>query len=198
MQLQRISMLAVALGVAACGTGGDADADDTLGSFRALADEMSAAVQSYGTDSAALSSDADCTQLHAGYGAHMAGAAHRMRELGAELDGHMSQRGPGMGDVGCVGEAIAAELDRHHAAACGSGDLATDRGEAAQHVEAMHALLEHQHARARDGAAGMGGMHQGGTFTCVRNADGSFTFDGEPWAPGCIPGEPQPAPSPTP
>jgi hypothetical protein len=173
---------------AACGTSMNGE-PATIQATRALSSEMSAVVQAYGTDMAAVASPAACEATHAGYAAHMADLEHRMGELSSDMDSHMAEwgHGAGMADMSCVSDAMAAELAEHHLAACASDDLAADRAEAAHHVEIMAALLEHQRVRAGEAGSGLGmGMMDPGhdTFACQHGGDGSFSFDGEPWQPG--------------
>jgi hypothetical protein len=197
MKLAPLPMVAAALALAACGSdGGDVAAE----AYRALAADMTGAVETYGQDMAAVATQGACEAVHAGYHAHMLDAEQHMLELSATMDEHMAGGGHmGSADAGCVAHAMADELAAHHQAACTAGDVATDRAAAAHHVEVMSALLEHQRQRAGGGASTgmMGGGHE--TFACARDPDGSFTFDGHHWEPGCLPGAPEgscPAPMP--
>jgi hypothetical protein len=199
MTRTRLSVVAALLALGCGSTAGDGSgaAAPSLEAFDALGAELAVAVQSYGADAAAVATGAQCDAVHAGYHAHLAEAARRMGEQSAWMDEHMEGWGCGAesADLSCAHAAMEAELGRHHGVACASGDLATDRDEARHHVEVMAALVEHQRRRTEEAQAGTGmGMHhhEETTFACVHHDDGSFTFDGEPWAPGCEPGTPIP------
>jgi hypothetical protein len=199
MTRTRLSMLAAFLAAGCGGSSGDRGGTSaSLEAYGALGTEMATAVQAYGVDAAAVTSHAQCEAVHAGYHAHLTDATQRMHEPSAWMDEHMAGWGCAAqsADLSCVGAAIEAELGRHHAVACASGDLAQDRDEVGHHAEVMAALIEHQRSRAREAEAGTGmGMHHHDetTFACVHH-DGSFTFDGQPWEPGNLPVTPVPAP----
>lgn len=208
MRLNRFVAVAGTAIVTACGagTGIDGDADlAALQSYQALGTELSTVVSTYGTSTAAISDPAECDALHADYAGRASELAGRMREAGAAMQGHMASHGSvAAGDMICGADAVHAELERHHAAACTGGDVDADREEAARHVATMTALMEHQRVRYEEAGAGMGMMSESGddTFTCERHDDGSFMMDGHHWEPGTVPasgeGEPTPTPDPIP
>jgi hypothetical protein len=109
-----------------------------------------------------------------------------MQQMSAEMDRHMEGMGHGGVDMGCMADAMAAEVERHHVEACTGADAAADEQEAAAHVATMTRFMEHQRTRYQDAGSSMGMMSppDGTTFSCHRNEDGSFTLGGETWTPG--------------
>lgn len=203
MRLNRFLAVAGAAVVSACGAGTDMDGGDlaALQDYQAVGAELSTVVTAYGTATAALADPAECEALHADYADHAHQLATRMRDSGETMEGHMASRGSvGAGDTTCGADAVLAELERHHGAACTGADVDTDEQEAARHVATMTALMEHQRVRYEEAGARMGmmGPSGGGTFTCERHGDGSFEMDGHHWEPGTVPGDGTPTPEPMP
>jgi len=151
---------------AACGSEGGTEATQ-VAAFRAAADGIDAAATAYGRAAATIPDPDACLSMHAGYDADVRPMIERMRELSGWMDDHMASMGhAGHADLACGADAMAAELDRHAAAACASAtDLAADAAEAAAHAAAMHDWAEHQRVRAGelDGMMAGGGMMGGGT-----------------------------------
>jgi galactitol-specific phosphotransferase system IIB component len=181
------------LAIMACGGGMDSSSEvaSKLAAYQALGQQVETTVTAYGAETATLADVAACETAHARYEAAMAGMVEPMRQMSAELDQHMDGMGHGGFDMGCVADALAAEFEHHHAEACTGADVAADEQAAASHVATMDRFVEHQRMRYEDAGTSMGmmGPHDGTTFTCEENADGSFTLGGETWTPGTpVPG----------
>jgi hypothetical protein len=154
--------------------------------FRGDAQVVSAAATSYGTQAAAMTSITACNTTQGAYDDQVRPMIGRMQGMGTSMDEMMgSMNHMGDGDMECTANAMMAELDRHGAAACASAtDMAPNVAEAQAHVAAMTRWATHQMERAGDMGSmmGMSGMMGGaggtGTATghCVRNSDGSYTF----------------------
>lgn len=187
MRSIRGSAIAIALGAAACGgaTGSARDAS-ALTAYQAVGQQMTTTLTAYAADAAAMPDVAACDAAYGRYQGAMPPLAERMREMSQAMDQRMAQAGhPGF-DMGCMADAMRAELGHHHAAACAGADLAADRQEAAEHVATMSRFMEHQRVRYQDAGSWMGmmGNPDGTTFSCVENPDGTFTIDGHAWSPG--------------
>jgi len=199
MRIERGWVIAAALAVSACGSG-DSQGGGEFQAYEEAGAAMSAAVVAYGEDAAELPDAATCQRIHGAYDGTMAQLHERLRDGCGELDGRDGM-GDRMGmheqervrDAGCVADAITAELGFHAGMACTAGDLAGDEAEAARHVRTMAVLMAHQRVRLQE-AACTGETTGEDTFTCERAADGTFRFDGMPWAPGEVPpgGTPDP------
>ncbi len=182
----RTGLLAVPLALAACGgtTSGVSQAD--VQAFRADAQVVSSAATTYGTQAATMTSSATCNSAQGAYDDQVRPMIGRMQGMGTSMDGMMgSMNHMGDGDMECTANAMMAELDRHGGAACASTtDMAPNVAEAQSHVARMTGWATHQMERAQEMGSmmGMSGMMGGaggtGTATghCVRNADGSYTF----------------------
>lgn len=171
--------------------GSSSNESSTLAEYQALGQKMSTTVTTYAAETATLPDVAACDAAHGRYEAAMAGMIERMRQMSTEIDQHMEGMGHGGFDMGCMAEAMAAEVERHHTAACTGADVVADEQEAASHVAIMNPFVEHQRMRYEHAGSSMGMMSppDGTTFTCQENADGSFTLGGERWTPGMpVPG----------
>lgn len=193
MRMIKIAAAASALAIIGCGGGmGDSSNDaSTLAAYQALGQEMTTTVAAYAANTASLPDDAACDAAHARYEGAITGMVERMRQMSAVMDGHMEGMGHRGFDMTCTADAMAAELERHHAAACIGADVTAGKQEAAAHVGTMNQFMEHQRKRYQDAGSSMGMMNppEGTTFACHENADGSFTLDGETWTPGApVPG----------
>ncbi len=193
MRTIKIGAVVSTLAIMACGGGVGSTSEDagTLAAYQALGQQMATTVTAYGAETATLPDVAACDAAHDRYEAAMAGMVERMRQISAELDQHMEGMGHGGFDMGCMADAMAAEVEHHHAEACTGADVAADEQEAASHVATMDRFMEHQRMRYEDAGSSMGMMSppDGTTFTCQENADGSFTLGGEAWTPGTpVPG----------
>lgn len=188
MRTIKIAAVVSALAITACGGGTGSSSNDasTFAAYQVLGQQMTTTVTAYAAETATLPDVAACDAAHGRYEAAMEGMVERMRQMSAEMDQHMEGMGQDGFDMGCVADAMVAELERHHAAACTSADVTADEQEAAAHVATMNQFMEHQRMRYQDAGASMGMMDppEGTTCTCQENADGSFTLGGEPWTPG--------------
>lgn len=157
--------------------------------FRGDAQVVSTAATTYGTQAATMTSSATCNAAQGAYDDQVRPMVGRMQGMGTSMDEMMgSMNHMADGDMECTANAMMAELDRHGSAACASAtDMAPNVAEAQSHVAAMTRWATHQMERAGDmgsmmGTSGMGmmGGAAAGTGTatghCVRNADGSYTF----------------------
>ena len=193
MRTIKIAAAACALVLSACGTDmmGSSGAASQLASYRTLGLQMTATVDAYAADTATLPDVPACEAAHTRYEGAMPGMVDRMRAMSDAMDRHMADMGHSGFDMTCMADAMRAELQRHHAAACTGPGVPADEQEAAAHVQAMRRFMEHQRMRYQDAGSSMGmmGPPDGSTFTCRRNADGSFTLNGQTWSPGMpVPG----------
>ena len=184
--------MAAALGAIVATACGDATMSrrsdtSTMQAYQAVGQDVATAIASYAADTASMSDDAACEATHDRYAEQMRTMLERMRETSTGMDRHMAEYGHAIpADLSCVAEVMAAEFERHHAAACAAAEIGADMREAAHHVGSMSSLVEHQRLR-YEGAGSMMGMMVGpgaDTWTCVKNADGSFTVNGQTWTPG--------------
>lgn len=187
-----LAMLTV-LTATACGgsMGGSSEAGGALAAYRALGQQMSTALAAYAAETATLPDVAACEEAHVRYEAAMTGMVERMRNMSVAMDQHMAGMGHGGFDMTCRADAMAAELERHHGAACTGADVTADEQEAAAHAANMGNFMEQQRMRYQDAGSSMGMMNPpyGTTFACHENADESFTLGGEAWMPGMpVPG----------
>lgn len=189
MKIGRMLVAAGALAATACGAGTMGTSSDVaaMQAYQALGQDVSGTVATYQADTATIPNDATCQAAHETYANRMAAMLDRMVEMSATMDQHMAEYGHAAPlDMACVAEVMAAEFERHHAAACAAADVAADETEAAEHVAAMTSLVEHQRVRYENAGSMMGMMDAPteSTWTCQKNADGSFTINGQTWTPG--------------
>lgn len=189
MKIGLMVVAAGALAATACGVGMDETSSDVaaMQAYQALGQDVSGAVATYQAETATLPDDPTCQSAHEEYATQMAAMVDRMVTMSGAMDRHMAENGHAVPiDMACVAEVMAAEFERHHAAACAATDLAADESEAAGHVSAMASLLRHQRVRYERAGSMMGmmGATTESTWTCVKNDDGSFTIGGQPWTPG--------------
>ncbi len=203
MRLGRMLVAAGALVAAGCGGGTAETSSDVaaMQAYQALGQDVSSTVATYQADTAALPDDAACEAAYEKYEAPIAAMLGRMAEMSAMMDRYLAEyffAAPP--DMACVAEAMLAEFERHRGAACAAPDAPADEAEAAEHVAAMTAFVNHQRARYENVCSMMGMMDAPAesTWTCLKNADGSFTINGQTWTPGApLPAaEPQPWPMP--
>lgn len=187
-----VTRMAAAFGLilaTACGDAMMSSTPDTstMQAYQAVGQDVASAIASYAADTATMTDDAACEGTHARYAEQMLTMLERMRETSTEMDRHMGEFEHALpADLACVAEVMAAEFERHHAAACAAAEIGADMREAAHHVGSMSSLVEHQRLR-YEGAGAMMGMMDGSgvaTWTCVKNADGSFSINGTTWTPG--------------
>ncbi len=176
-----LAFSALALTLSACGgsTSGVSTAD--VQRFDTVSLQIGTTATAYGTQAASMQDVVACDSMQATYDGQVRPMVGVLTSMGGRMDrqmdglGHMSD-----GDMGCSAAAMQAELDRHRGAACTSVDLTVDRAEAARHVAAMGQWSAHEAARAQEmgDMMGMMGGGSGGQVAghCLRNADGSFTF----------------------
>jgi hypothetical protein len=188
-----IAAAASALALAACGGGtmGSSQEASALAGYQALGQQMTTTIATYGAQTATLPDVATCQGAQAQYQGAMPGMVDRMQQMSGAMDHHMADMGQAGFDMKCVADAMAAELQHHHMAACTSPDVAVDEQEAGDHVATMNQLMQHQRMRYQDAGSSMGMMDPPGgtTFTCQENGDGSYTMGGQRWTPGMpVPG----------
>ena len=179
------SSLVAALG--ACGsshmnTNGSADAQ----ALDSTAQSISNAANAYRTSSASMPDVAACAASENAYQTQVRPLVQRMHALAGAMDDRMSSMmgQTGSADMTCATDAMAAELDRHHAVACASpSDMLPNQAEADRHARWMIAWADHQRTRA--GQVGSGSMQGGGmmggsatTGVCQHGSDGSYTMMG--------------------
>ena len=181
--MTRNACLALALSLAACDSSTSGLDTAEIQAFNAAAQGVSAAVTTYGTQAAAMTSPATCTSAQDSYDSQVRPMVGQMQGMGADMDAMMgSMNHMDAEDMGCTANAMLAELSRHRAVACASTtDMTPNKAEAQQHVGAMTSWAGHAMGRSHDLASmsgmGMGGMGSGSTGGhCIRNADGSYTF----------------------
>lgn len=184
MTRQALVALALTLTLAACG--GSTSGLDTaeVQAFNSSAQEVSAAVATYGTQAAAMTSPTTCTSAQTSYDSQVRPMVGQMQGMGGDLDSMMgSMNHMDAGDMACTANAMLAEMNRHQAIACASTtDMTPNKTEAQQHVASMSQWASHAMNRSHD-LASMGGMNMGGmmgsgstTGHCIHAADGSYTF----------------------
>jgi hypothetical protein len=182
--MTRYVFLALALTLAACGGSTSGLNTAEIQAFNTSAQGASAAVATYGTQAAAMTSPATCTSAQTSYDSQVRPMVGQMQGMGADMDGMMgSMNHMDAEDMGCSANAMLAEMNRHQAIACASTtDMTPNKAEAQQHVASMTQWAGHAMGRSRDLASvagmSMGGMMGSGTTGghCIHNADGSYTF----------------------
>lgn len=190
--VKNLAILAM-LTATACGgsMGGSSEAASALAAYQALGRQMSTEIATYAAQATTLPDAAACEAAHARYEAAMPGMVERMRQMSVAMDQHMAGMGRGDFDMTCTADAMAAELERHHGAACTGAEVTADEQEVAEHVANMGNFMQQQRMRYQNAGASMGMMNPpyGTIFACHENADGSFTFGDETWTPGTpVPG----------
>jgi hypothetical protein len=182
--MTRHAFLALALTLAACGGSTSGLNTTEIQAFNTSAQGVSAAVTTYGTQAAAMTSPATCSTTQTSYDSQVRPMVGQMQGMGADMDSmrgsmnHMDAE-----DLGCSANAMLAEMNRHQAVACASTtDMTLNKAEASQHVSSMTQWANHAMARSHD-LASMSGMNMGGmmgsgstTGHCIHNADGSYSF----------------------
>jgi hypothetical protein len=202
--VKTIRTMAILGAVAATACGGNSAAPSHAGaqtaasSYQALGQDMATTVAQYQGATATMPDQAACNAAEAAYQSKMGPMIDRMGTASATMDRYMAgEMGPGAADMGCVAAAMAAELERHHAAACAAPDLAVNGAEATDHAQTMAGWIDHQRVRYEQmgEAIGMTPHTDDATWTCVVNPDGTFTMNGHTWTP---PQTPPSTTSPTP
>jgi hypothetical protein len=182
--MTRYAFLAMALTLAACGGSTSGLNTAEIQAFNTSAQGVSAAVMTYGTQAAAMTSPATCTSMQTSYDSQVRPMVGQMQGMGADMDGMMgSMNHMDAEDVGCSANAMLAEMNRHQGVACVSTiDMTPNKVEAQQHVASMTQWAGHAMGRSHD-LASMTGMNMGtmmgsGSTTghCIHNVDGSYTF----------------------
>jgi hypothetical protein len=180
--MTRYAFLALALTLAACGGSTSGLNTAQIQAFNTSAQGVSAAVTTYGTQAAAMTSPATCSAAQTSYDSQVRPMVGQMQGMGADMDGMMgSMNHMDAEDMGCSANAMLVEMNRHQAVACASTtDMTPNKAE--QHVAAMTQWAGHAMGRSHDLASmagmSMGGMMGSGSTTghCIHNADGSYTF----------------------
>jgi Skp family chaperone for outer membrane proteins len=182
--MTRYAFLALALPLVACGGSTSGLNTAEIQAFNTSAQGVSAAVATYETQAAAMTSPPACTSAQASYDSEVRPVVGRMQGMGADMDAMMgSMNHMDAEDMGCSANAMLAEMNRHQAIACASTtDMTPNKTEAQQHVAAMTQWASHAMGRSHD-LASMAGMSTGGmmgsgstTGRCIHNADGSYTL----------------------
>jgi hypothetical protein len=186
----RHTLLALAVLAVACGGSSSPSSADEVRTLNGLAADSASATSTYGSQAAAMSDTTSCNADESTYEARIRPMITRMRGMGPSMDLMMTSLGhPADSDIACGADAMMAELDRHHAAACASTtDMSPNEAEAQNHVTMMTAWADHQEVRTYAmgtmmGAGMMGGMGMGGmagngmtTGHCVHDQDGSYSM----------------------
>jgi len=180
------------VGATACG-GGTPDTSpssspsaSTVQAYQAVGQEMTSSITTYHGDTSTMPDSAACQAAWEKYQAAMALELGHMQEMSPVMDEHMGDDGHhGVADMSCVANAMAAEFQRHAAAACAAHEVVADRGEAGEHVATMTEWMEHQRVRYQELGSTMGMMSPPSetTWTCHQNPDGSYTMGDHTWSP---------------
>jgi hypothetical protein len=182
--MTRYALLALALTLAACGGSTSGLNTAEIQAFNTSAQGVSAAVTTYGTQAAAMTSSTTCASAQTSYDSQVRPMVGQMQGMGGDMDSMMgSMNHMDAEDMGCTANAMLAEMNRHQGVACASTtDLTPNKTEAQQHVASMTQWASHAMNRSHDlgsmGGMNMGGMMGSGSTTghCIHNADGSYTF----------------------
>jgi hypothetical protein len=131
----------------------------TITQYENLSSDVGAAMLSYG---AAMNGPgmtlAGCAAAHDGYDAQVRHMVQQMIDMSGAMDAFMSSHGGyGSADMGCVANAMLAEIDAHGRIACSYATLAEDQAEAGRHVGAMTSLASHAYDRCGSMMGGLGG-----------------------------------------
>lgn len=181
--MRQIAVGMLAGSLSACGgnvpnTSGATEAQ--LAAYKSVGQGLATAVQTYSVQASITTSQDACQVAQHQYDAAAAPLVAEMREQSHAMDQHMDGLGShDAADLGCVADAMAAELAHHRTEACTGTDSAAHHAEALHHAETMVQWVEHQRIRYEDLAAmsGMMQVHTENTFACHANADGTFTFN---------------------
>jgi uncharacterized protein (DUF111 family) len=181
--MTRVAIPALVLALAACGSSKSEPNTTEIQAFNTAAVAVSAAAVDYGVHAASMTSQATCITARDAYDTTARPLVGELQRMGASMDAMMGSMGHrDSGDMGCSANAMMSELDRHRIAACASTtDLNLDKAEAQVHVATMEIWANHEMGRSHDlgsmAGMAMGGMADGTTTGhCVKNADGSYTF----------------------
>lgn len=146
-------------GASSAGSSSNPSAGDVV-QYQQLSLQTQAAVDAYGQTMTGtmVSTLAECQSVEDRYDGQVRPWISLMVQGSAAMDNLVATHGgSGEADVDCDANAMMQELDRHHSAACASSDLATDRAEAARHVQAMTGYTGHATERCDEMLSGLGG-----------------------------------------
>jgi hypothetical protein len=191
MRVLTAALVATTVAVAGCGSDMHGVSQGDVQAYAALSQQIGTSAAAYGTAASATIDASSCLSTHTSYDGQVHPMVDRMRSMSGAMDQQMGMMGrAGDEDMSCGGDAMAAELAHHDAAACTSTAMSANHDESTRHAAAMVGWADHQHARATEmngmmgGGGGMmgggGGMMDPGTATttvaCHRNSDGTFTL----------------------
>jgi hypothetical protein len=99
---------------------------------------------------------ASCQSVEDQYDGQVRPWVSQMRQMSGAMDDLAAAHDGAMhADMGCDANAMLHELDHYRSVACASSDLATDRAEAARHVQAMMGYTSHATERCGELLAGL-------------------------------------------
>jgi hypothetical protein len=172
--------LTTACGGTSSGSGPVIASSTDVVQYEQLTSQVQSAASAYetavaGTD---VTTVAGCQSAEDNYDGQVRLWVTQMRQMSGAMDDLAAAHdGAKDADMGCDANAMAQELDRHRSAACASPDLATDRAEAARHVQAMTVYTSHATRRCSELLAGLDGSNW--TFSPTMSGCSSVWAGGE-------------------
>lgn len=169
--------------VAACGgTSNSSNATPASSSevvqYKQLALQVQSAAGTYGQTMAGIPTLAACQRLEVQYDGQVRPWISQMMGMSGGMDSLVSDHDGAMNaDMGCDADAMMRELDSHRSMACASADMATDRTEAARHVQAMTGYASHGVQRCDEMLSGL----NGGSWSWSPMMSGCQTAAAEEW-----------------
>jgi FtsP/CotA-like multicopper oxidase with cupredoxin domain len=156
---------------------------------------IASAASSYQAGTAALGTVSECTSAAQHYADQVKPFVDQITQGAGQMDSTLGAMGRGaQGDVQCSAGAMAQELARHMAVACGLPDMAANRSEIARHLETMQEFANHMRMRAAEvtllGGSGMSGMGggMGGGMGPGWTMPGGGIMSWDHHMPACTPG----------
>ena len=176
----RLMIFSCALALAACGRSSPAAPAAEIEQLRVLATGVVASTEAYVARAESMSDRAACRTARAAYDAQVRPRIEGMVAVAPRVDRWLEARGPDEhADTECAADTMLDELDRHLGIACSFPDLAANRAEAAQHLEAMDRWADLEIARAAEASAAMapGATERDESGPrCVRFSDGTEMY----------------------
>jgi len=170
----------LSIALAACGRSSPAAPAAEIEQMRVLATGVVASTEAYVARAEAMADRAACRTARTAYDAQVRPRIESMVALAPKVDRWLQARGPDEhADTGCAAATMLDELERHLAIACSFPDLAANRAESLQHLEAMDRWADLEVARAAEAAAAMAPgaeeRDEGGP-RCIRFSDGTEMY----------------------
>ena len=138
---------------------------DQIAGYRAETNQLETVTRQYDT-AIGKAAPATCIAVHRTYNLAIRPIVARIDVVDEPLDDKITARGgAAFADLDCVTQAIVKELDYHGAVACQELTIEDNRAEAARHLLALDALVEHALARVNEIETGLATKAETWTWT---------------------------------